>query len=225
MRIRDLGWLALFAGIGVACGGGGSSDAGPTIALAKAGVPNGDNQNGVARDTLFDSLRVVVTADGEPAVAYSVAWIASDNGAASPATSVTDANGVAATAWILGPSSGPQTVRASIARAVGSPVTFNANSLNGTGATFGNIFFRSNKNLTSDPAVDTISVGDAFVWYGAGGTHSVRSQGPPSFTGSGNLVGPATYSVTFSTVGTYQYDCGIHGSAMTGTLVVADTVP
>jgi plastocyanin len=29
-----------------------------------------------------------------------------------------------------------------------------------------------------------------------------------------------TYSVTFRNPGTYTYDCGVHGSAMTGQVVV-----
>jgi plastocyanin len=29
-----------------------------------------------------------------------------------------------------------------------------------------------------------------------------------------------TYSVTFTTPGTYQYDCAVHGEQMTGTIVV-----
>jgi plastocyanin len=29
-----------------------------------------------------------------------------------------------------------------------------------------------------------------------------------------------TYSVTFNTPGTYTYDCGVHGAAMSGRIVV-----
>lgn len=225
MRVRDLGWLALLAGLGVACGGTDSTDGGSNITIAKAAIPNGDNQFGTAADTLFDTLRVLVTSDGEPAVAYTVAWGASDNGAIVPSSSLTDSNGITKVRWKLGHISGPQTARATVARATGSPLIFNATSLNGTGASFGNTFFKSNKNLTSDPAVDTIPVGSFFNWYGTGGTHTVRSQGIPSFPSSGQLVGPATYQVLFSTVGTFQYDCSIHTSGMTGTLVVQDTIP
>lgn len=226
MRVRDIGWLALAAGLGVACGGSDSNDeGGSNITIAKAGIPNGDNQIGNAADTLFDSVRVLVTKNGEPAAAYTVAWIASDNGSVVPASALTDLDGVARVRWILGPSNGEQTLRASIARASGSPVIFNGTAVNGKGISFGNIFFRSNGNLSSDPAVDTIPVGTMFKWNGTGGTHTVRSQGIPSFPSSGNLVGPATYQVLFSDVGTYQFDCSIHGSAMTGTIVVQDTVP
>jgi plastocyanin len=30
----------------------------------------------------------------------------------------------------------------------------------------------------------------------------------------------STYSVVFNTPGTYTYDCGVHGTAMTGRIVV-----
>jgi plastocyanin len=30
----------------------------------------------------------------------------------------------------------------------------------------------------------------------------------------------STYAVTFLNPGTYDYDCGVHGSAMTGRIVV-----
>ena len=90
--------------------------------------------------------------------------------------------------------------------------------------TVGNIFFRSGHNGTQNPAVDTVAAGTTvtWTWTGTGGQpHSVLSQGAPSFTSSGILTGSGmTYTFTFTTPGTYQYDCAVHGSAMTGTIVV-----
>ncbi len=90
--------------------------------------------------------------------------------------------------------------------------------------TVGNIFFESGHNGTRNPALDTVAVGTtvAWTWTGTGGTpHSVRSQGSPSFTSSQRLTGSGqTYSLTFTSAGTYQYDCEVHGPAMTGTIVV-----
>jgi plastocyanin len=34
------------------------------------------------------------------------------------------------------------------------------------------------------------------------------------------LTGSGTYSVAFAVAGTYQYNCAVHGSLMTGTIVV-----
>jgi plastocyanin len=88
--------------------------------------------------------------------------------------------------------------------------------------TVGNIFFKSGHNGTN-PAQDTVPVGQAvtWTWTNTGGTpHSVRSK-TAGFTGSGTLTGNGmTYTFTFTTPGTYLYDCAVHGSAMTGTIVV-----
>jgi plastocyanin len=90
--------------------------------------------------------------------------------------------------------------------------------------TVGNIFFRSGHNGTTNPAVDTVAAGTTvtWTWTGTGGTsHSVLSAGSPSFTSSSTLTGSGmTYAFTFTTPGTYQYDCAVHGTAMSGTIVV-----
>jgi plastocyanin len=83
------------------------------------------------------------------------------------------------------------------------------------------IQFVSRHNGTTNPAVDTIAVGDAVTWTWEGGLpHSVQSIGSPSFASSGTLTGSGTYSVTFPVTGTYNYDCVVHGQAMTGRIVV-----
>jgi plastocyanin len=98
--------------------------------------------------------------------------------------------------------------------------------------TVGNIFFTSGRNRSSNPAVDTVAVGGTVTWtWATTGTtpHSVQSLGSPSFTSSAVLTGSgSTYQSTFAQPGTYQYDCAIHGSLMTGTIVVvpaATTTP
>jgi plastocyanin len=95
----------------------------------------------------------------------------------------------------------------------------------GTAAvTVGNIFFTSGRNGTSNPAVDTVAVGGTVTWtWGTTGSvpHSIQSVGSPSFTSSSVQSGSgSTYQLTFAQPGTYQYDCAIHGSLMTGTIVV-----
>lgn len=80
-------------------------------------------------------------------------------------------------------------------------------------------FFRSQRNLTQNPAVDTIAAGGSVVWDFAGGLHSAQSTGSPSFTSSATL-GTGTYSFTFAAAGTYTYNCAIHGELMTGRIVV-----
>jgi plastocyanin len=99
---------------------------------------------------------------------------------------------------------------------------------NGNGApgtvVVGNDFFRSGNNGTQNPAVDTVAAGATVTWTWTGTTstsHSVRSMGTPSFTSSAIMTGDgSSYGFTFTTPGTYHYDCAVHGSAMTGTVVV-----
>jgi plastocyanin len=90
--------------------------------------------------------------------------------------------------------------------------------------TIGNIFFRSGNNDTQNPAIDTVAVGTTVTWTltSTGSTpHTVRSEGSPTFSSSGELSGNGTtYTFTFNTPGTYQYDCAIHGELMTGRVVV-----
>ena len=83
------------------------------------------------------------------------------------------------------------------------------------------IQFVSGHDGTTNPAVNTIAVGGTVTWTWTGSLpHSVQSVGTPSFASSGILTGSGTYAVTFPVAGTYRYNCAVHGSAMTGTIVV-----
>ena len=90
--------------------------------------------------------------------------------------------------------------------------------------TVGDIFFKSALNSSSNPAVDTVAVNGTVTWTWATTEalpHSVQSIGSPSFTSSGIQTGAGkTYQFQFTAPGTYQYDCGVHGTMMTGTIVV-----
>ncbi len=88
----------------------------------------------------------------------------------------------------------------------------------------GNIFFRSAHNGSQNPAVDTIAAGDSVTWtWNAPGSHSIQSTGlsPEIFRNSVVMSGlNDSYTVVFRNPGTYTYDCAVHGSAMTGRIVV-----
>jgi plastocyanin len=89
--------------------------------------------------------------------------------------------------------------------------------------TVGNIFFRSAHNGSANPAVDTIAAGDSITWtWNAAGSHSIQSTGVPDIFRNSVVMSGAndTYKVTFRNPGTYTYDCAVHGSAMTGRIVV-----
>jgi plastocyanin len=83
------------------------------------------------------------------------------------------------------------------------------------------IQFVSGHNGSANPAVDTIPVGGTVTWTWAGTlSHTVQSTGAASFASSGIITGSGTYAVRFPAAGTYQYNCAVHGQAMTGTIVV-----
>jgi plastocyanin len=90
--------------------------------------------------------------------------------------------------------------------------------------TVGNIFFKSGHNGSANGAVDTVAVGGTvtWTWTNTGSVpHSIESLSSAGFTSSDIQTGDgATHQATFSTPGTYRYDCAVHGSAMTGTIVV-----
>ena len=83
------------------------------------------------------------------------------------------------------------------------------------------IQYVSAHNGTMNPAVDTIVAGSTVTWTWTGSLpHGVRSVGTPSFRSSPTHAGSGSYVATFTTPGTYRYDCSVHGQAMTGTIVV-----
>jgi len=90
--------------------------------------------------------------------------------------------------------------------------------------TLGNNVFRSDRNGSSNPAVDTVVAGGTVTWSWAntgGIPHTVQSLGTPSFTSGGVETGSGSiYAQTFTTPGTYRYNCAIHGNLMTGVVVV-----
>ncbi|HEU5184273.1 MAG TPA: hypothetical protein VFU01_06875 [Gemmatimonadaceae bacterium] len=82
------------------------------------------------------------------------------------------------------------------------------------------IQYVSAHNGTSNPAVDTVAVGDTVTWTWRGDLpHSVRAAGG-AFAGSPTFTGNGTHRVAFTTPGVYQYDCREHGNLMTGRIVV-----
>jgi len=213
------------------------------LALAQAPTGSGDGQTGPVGTPLGQPLRVMVTRDGVAQAGVTVVW-KTGAGSLDPASSMTGGDGIASSSWTLGPNSGSQTATAEVIDATGSPVTFTATATattpppptppppplppppppSGLGVTVGNIFFKSGRNGSTNPAVDTVAVNGTVTWtWKSTGTarHSVESTGSPSFTNSAVLTGDGqTYSFTFTRAGVYTYDCAIHGSNMTGRIVV-----
>ncbi len=77
----------------------------------------------------------------------------------------------------------------------------------------------------SFPAETKVSVGGKVTWDWAGSSnpHSVvgTSANAKDLLKSQTLTGGTNkYEVTFTQAGTYEYQCGVHGAAMTGKVVV-----
>jgi len=75
-----------------------------------------------------------------------------------------------------------------------------------------------------DPASVTINAGDSVTW-----TNHDQAAHSVVFTGGGPRTGVlatgASATLTFVTAGTFNYICGIHGAAMSGTVIVRATTP
>ena len=209
-------------------GAGGS----PVTFTATAGAGNpavltlnaGDNQSAILNAGVATPLSVKVSDRLNNGVSgVTVDWaVGSGTLLLDAATSSSNLQGIASMQVSTGATGGAATVDGS---SVGVPglITFDVTVINASrqvniGA---GVIFRSARNNSQNPAVDTVQAGQSVFWLSAGGTHTVASTGVPSFTSSGNLSGAgANYLLAFPTAGTYQYECGVHGSAMTGRIVV-----
>lgn len=174
-----------------------------------------------AISTAFGQQAAVKVADqfGNGISGVVVTWaVGSGNITPSVGFNSTGSNGQASVSVVAGASAGPAVLNATIT-ALATVIPFNLTVVPAARqVNVGSDFFTSVTNGTSDPAVDTLVVGQSMQWNLVGGTHTVHSIGQ-GFTSSGNLTG-AGYTVQFTNAGTFTYDCAIHGAQMTGTIVV-----
>jgi len=212
-----------------------SALAGAAATLAKAG---GDGQTGELNALLGAPVQAKVTDEFGNAVAGTdVNWSAT-GASVSAATVASNGSGISQVSVTLGGIAGPITITAesnglTASPLTGSPLTFNATAVvavpppTSIAITVGNDFFRSNRNQTASPAVDTVAVGGTVTWNWspAAVSHNVTSNPPPGFTGSPTQAAGTTYNFVFSAAGEYRYYCSIHSSAaatggMIGRIVV-----
>jgi hypothetical protein len=119
---------AIQYGLALAIGACGGNDLQPPPAAARLEPVAGNGQSGPVGNLLTDPLRVRVTdASGNAVAGVSVSWsVVSGGGAVSPTSSSTDADGLAASAFTLGPAEGDQQAQAEVAGLAGSPAVFTA---------------------------------------------------------------------------------------------------
>ncbi|HEV8455594.1 MAG TPA: Ig-like domain-containing protein [Gemmatimonadales bacterium] len=202
-----------------------TATAAPDAPMALTKV-TGDNQTGMVNTTLAH-VQVRVEDQFQNAIAgVGVSWSVS-GGAVSPEMDVSDPAGISSVLVTLGGTAGTVTITATADGLTSSPVTFNATAQptpTEAAVHVGNNFFTSDRNNSTNPAVDTIAVGGVvtWTWRNTGPiSHNVQSLGSPSFTSSAIKTGNGqTHTVTFSAPGTFQYECAVHGAQMTGRTVV-----
>ena len=190
--------------------------------------PTGDQQHGMIGTVLPKPLAVMIADQyGNGVSGVVVAWqVTSGSASVNPVNATSDGNGVAQTTVTLGSNTGPITVTATKATLAGSPQSFGATAQpipTTADVTVGpGIVFTSARNGSQNPAVDTVAVGGTVTWTWAAASigHSVQSTGTPSFASSGAAMTSGTYTFTFNTAGSYHYDCVVHGTAMSGIIVV-----
>ncbi|MDA0172459.1 cupredoxin domain-containing protein [Solirubrobacter taibaiensis] len=73
---------------------------------------------------------------------------------------------------------------------------------------------------TWSPAEVTIKAGEKVDWAFASFPHNVKNKSANWEFASLNLVAPQTASNTFTTPGEYEFLCALHGSTMTGKVIV-----
>lgn len=86
------------------------------------------------------------------------------------------------------------------------------------GAGGGNVF----RDMTSGSSTTTIHVGDKVTWNWVSGIHSTTSGNCCSGDGRWNsgTMSSGSFSHSFPSAGSFPYFCTVHGSMMTGTVVV-----
>jgi plastocyanin len=128
MMFRAPAVLLLVLAFLSACGGGDGGDGGPGPVLTlEKWTPSGDLQVDTAGQLLPKVLRVKVTQDGTPVPGVVVNF--GGTGSFGKPVDTTDALGIATSSWTLSISAGGQSATATVAGAVGSPLTYTATAV------------------------------------------------------------------------------------------------
>ena len=195
-------------------------------ATARAGAPDalvilsGNNQSGSPGSPLPDSLRVRLTDKfGNPVSGVTISWSPiAGSGIASPTSSVTDANGRAATRFTLGSTGGPKNVQAS---GGGFSVTFTAG---------GNVLYSSVSS--GGRSTCGITVDAVMLCWGYNGEGQLGIGQPPAGSGpvfafpqptaaSGNLtfrqIVASLYHACAVTIASVGYCWGVNLDGRLGT--------
>jgi plastocyanin len=194
-----------------------------TLELTKPPGISGDEQVGIAGERLPDSLRVLVTRDGEPVEGATVIWFTTE-GTVEPAQVRTDADGMAAAAWT------PMLLFAeqfAAARIDGGPtVGFTAIATPDPDAP-NTVLVLGEGGNRFEPASFTIAAGGTVNWFwppGSSGHNIVPDDGDSPPHSGAPEDWPGWHVFRFTRPVTYRYHCSLHGgpdgTGMSGTVTV-----
>lgn len=126
--MRRAGAVILCSLAAAYCGGGGGGGPSSSVNLSKP-ASSGDAQSGEVGHPLSLPLRVLVRLDSTADSGQLVTWAATGGGSVLPATSHTDASGLATTTWTLGGTGGTQHATATVGGANDSPLQYSATAI------------------------------------------------------------------------------------------------
>lgn len=200
----------------------------------------GDGQTAGVNETLPIAPRVRVTdAGGNPVYGVDVTFAVTSGGGSIAATAPvrTDLEGRASTAWTMGPSSGPNTLTATIAGAgiTGNPVTFTATAEVGppSATTSGILAIPATipPSSGSSPASITVTVRDDLGRTVSGATVTLAATGSGNVLtqpGTTDLSGQATGTLTSTVAETKTITASVNGTVVltqTATVTVTAGAP
>jgi plastocyanin len=195
-----------------------TAGAGTAAELTKTG---GDQQVGPINSELPQPLTVQVSdefGNGVPGVA--VDWATTGDAALSAPSVISDATGTSAVGVVLGGTEGAITITATSGALVGSPQTFTVTAFpeQPSTATVDVV------NNSFQPSSLTVTAGTTVTWrWAAGAVNHTVTPTPPGTEPPGSgppSSAPDTYTHQFNTPGTYNYFCEVHGTSMSGVIIV-----
>jgi adhesin/invasin len=176
----------------------------------------GNGQTGTVGSTLGTTLQVLVTDNlANPVQGVTVGW-ATGSGNLSPASSVTNASGIATTTWTLGTTPGAVSATGSVGGLTGSPVAFSATANPGAPVNI-TITQGNGQSATVNTAVATapaVRISDQFnnPLSGVAVTFAVTAGG-----GSGTSLNQVTNASGIATVGSWTLGTTAGNNTMSAT--------
>ena len=201
-RLRETSGLAAIVLLG-ACGGGGSDAPSPPAAVATVSVTASTTSLNVGSTLQLTAVPRDVS--GNSIAGLSATWLSSNQGVAA----------VNGSGLVTGIAVGSATITATVSGIPGSTVLSVAAVVPTQAATVD-----ATINLDFSPSQVDIVAGGTVTWRFAATVHNVTFSGSAAGTPSGiSNTANTTVARTFSTAGTFAYQCTLH-QGMTGSVVV-----